>query len=260
MGEILVRREGAVAWVLFSNPAKLNAMTDAMWSRYPAVVAELDRDPEVRVIVLAGDGDRAFVSGADISQFDAVDAAPGAQAEYNRGLDSAFNAAVECSKPVIACIQGICMGGGLGLAASCDVRIAADDAVFRMPAARLGVGYTFDGVRRFVDILGAANTADIFFSARRFDANEALRMGFVNRVVAAFDLRAAVDEYCTQIADNAPLTIAAAKRAIREAQRDPDARDLAAVERLGNACFASDDYREGRTAFMEKRAPRFRGK
>lgn len=260
MGEILVRREGAVAWVVFSNPAKLNAMTDAMWRRYPEVIAELDRDGDVHVIVLAGDGDRAFVSGADISQFDAVDAEPGAQAEYNRGLDAAFNAAVDCAKPVIASIRGICMGGGLGLAASCDIRIAADDAVFRMPAARLGVGYTFDGLRRFVDILGAANTSDIFFSARRFDANDALRMGFVNRVVPAFDLRAVVDEYCTAIADNAPLTIVAAKSAIRESRRDPGARDLDTVERLCNACFASDDYREGRTAFMEKRPPRFRGK
>lgn len=260
MAEIPVRREGAVAWVVFSNPAKFNAMTDAMWRRYPEVIAELDRDAQVRVIVLVGEGDKAFVSGADISQFDAVDAQPGAQAEYNRGLDIAFDAAIACSKPVIACIRGICMGGGLGLAASCDIRVAAEDAVFRMPAARLGVGYTFDGLRRFVSILGAANTSDIFFSARKFDARDALAMGFVNRVVPALELQATVAAYCAQLAENAPLTIAAAKSAIRESLRDPAARDLETVERLCNACFASDDYREGRTAFMEKRAPRFRGR
>jgi len=173
---------------------------------------------------------------------------------------SAYEAPVLCSKPVLAKIRGICMGGGLGLAAACDVRIASADAVFRMPAGRLGLGYNYTGIRRFVQILGAANTADIFFSARKFDAADALGMGFVNRVVPVADLDREFAAYAEMLAENAPLTLAAAKFAIRQTGMDPEARDLDRAARMIETCFDSDDYREGRRAFMEKRKPNFRGK
>jgi enoyl-CoA hydratase/carnithine racemase len=148
----------------------------------------------------------------------------------------------------------------LGLAAACDIRIAAEDAVFRMPAARLGLGYNFTGIRRFMAVLGAANTADIFFSARKFDAREALAMGFVSRVLPVADLDREVAAYCATVAENAPLTVAAGKYAIQQMQKDPAERDVEGVARRVQACFDSADYKEGRTAFMEKRTPKFEGR
>ncbi|HVB48566.1 MAG TPA: enoyl-CoA hydratase [Burkholderiales bacterium] len=260
MPELLVRRDGTVGTIVFSNPAKLNAVSIDMWQAMPRAMAELERDADVRVIVICGDGERAFISGADISQFEQARSNADAQARYNAAVEQGYLAPVRCTKPVIAKIRGICFGGGLGLAAACDVRIAADDALFRMPAARLGLGYNFVGIKRFVDLMGSMNVADIFFSARKFDAADALRMGFVSRVIPAAELEREVDAYCRLVADNAPLTIAAAKRAIREAVTDTATRDLAGLQSMLEACFDSEDYKEGRTAFMEKRAPRFKGR
>jgi len=259
MAKLITRREGAVGWVVFSNPARFNAMTSDMWKALPEALAALDADPAVRLVVLAGDGDKAFVSGADVSQFDEARATEAEQAAYNRHVEAAYLAPTLAAKPVVAKIRGICMGGGLGLAAACDVRFAADDAVFRMPAARLGLGYSFVGMRRFVHVLGAANAADIFFSARKFDARDALAMGFVSKVFPAADFDREVDAYCRMVAENAPLTLVAAKSAIREVLKDAAARDLAALQRQIDACYASADYVEGRAAFKEKRTPRFRG-
>jgi enoyl-CoA hydratase/carnithine racemase len=219
--ELLLRRDGPIGTIVFSNPAKLNAVSIDMWQALPRLMAELERDAGVRVVVICGDGERAFVSGADISQFEQARANADAQARYNAAVEDGYLAPVRCTKPVIAKIRGFCFGGGLGLAAACDLRIASDDALFRMPAARLGLGYNFVGMRRFVDLMGPMNVADIFFSARKFGAADALRMGFVSRVVPAAELEREVDAYCRLIAENAPLTIAAAKRAIREALADP---------------------------------------
>lgn len=260
MAELRTQREGAIATVVFSNPARMNAMTLDMWLAVPKVIAELDADPAVRVIVCKGDGDRAFISGADISQFETLRGTVEAQVEYNRAVEEACVAPITARKPVLASIRGICMGGGLGFAASCDLRIGADDAVFRMPAARLGLGYSPAGVRRFVNVLGAANTCDIFFTARRFDAAEALRMGFLAKVVAAAELERATAEICAMIAENAPLTVAAAKFAVQQALADPPERNTAAAMRMVEACFASEDHKEGRRAFMEKRKPVFHGR
>ncbi len=260
MAELITRRDGAVATVLFSNLPKMNAVTYDMWRAVPETFAALDADPAVRVIVVAGDGDKAFISGADISQFEKLRGTADAQARYNAAVEEGYLAPTRCSKPVVARIRGVCMGGGLGFAASCDLRFCSDDSVFRMPAARLGLGYSPSGVRRFMNVIGAANTLDIFVSARRFDAAEALRMGFASRVLPAAQLEAGVAEYCAAVAENAPLTVAAAKFAAQQWLKDPAERDLGEAQRKVDACFASADLKEGRSAFMEKRKPDFTGK
>jgi enoyl-CoA hydratase len=260
MAELKTNIDGAVATVVFSNLPKMNAMSYDMWRAVPKVFADLDGNPAVRVIVCAGDGDKAFISGADISQFEKLRGTVEAQVEYNKAVEQAYVAPMSCSKPVIARIRGICIGGGLGFAAACDLRVCSDDSVFRMPAARLGLGYSPGGVRRFMNVLGAANTTDIFMSARKFDAKEALRMGFVSQAVPAASLEKAVADYCRMVAENAPLTVAAAKFAVQQWQKDEKDRDLAKATKMVEACFASEDHKEGRKAFMEKRTPNFIGR
>jgi enoyl-CoA hydratase/carnithine racemase len=259
MPELITRREGAVATIVFSNPEKLNAVTYDMWSALPPVIAALDKDDAVRAIVITGDGEKSFISGADISQFEKLRGSADTQAEYNRAVERAYLGPMQCSKPVIARIRGICIGGGLGLAAACDVRIASADSVFRMPAARLGLGYSATGVRRFMNVIGAANTVDIFVSARKFNAAQALQMGFVNQVFPAADFEREAAAYCRMVSENAPLTLAAAKFAVQQWLKDPAERDIAAATKMVQACFASADHKEGRTAFMEKRTPKFTG-
>ena len=260
MAELITKKENGIGWVIFSNVPKLNAMTYDMWVAFPKALADFDADPEVRVIVTAGDGEKAYVSGADISQFEKNRGTADAQAVYNAATAEAYLAPGRCSKPVIAKIRGVCVGGGLGLAAMCDLRIAADDGVFRMPAARLGLGYGYDGLRRLVDLIGQANTADIFFSARKFNAADALHMGFVNKVVPVVELDKAVADYCKMIAQNAPLTVATAKYAIANMSFQAGKAAQDKVQAMVDTCFASADYKEGRTAFMEKRTPQFQGK
>jgi enoyl-CoA hydratase/carnithine racemase len=257
LADILVRRDGPVGTLVFSNVEKHNAMTGQMWEAFPARIADLDADPEIRVIVLAGDGDKAFVSGADVSQFGAERTEATAQQRYNQAVEAAYLAPVHASKPVLAQIRGICMGGGLGLAAACDIRICADDARFRMPAGRLGLGYSQTGVHRFVALLGVQNTVDIFFTARVFDAADALRMGFVSRVVPAAELAAIVQALAATIAENAPLTMIATKTTVNAWLRDPADKRAADAQAAIDRCNRSDDYKEGVRAFAEKRKPVF---
>lgn len=259
-GRVTAHAEGAIGWITFDNPKRRNAMSFEMWRQLPEALAAHGRDEAVRVVVLTGAGSQAFISGADISQFEALRGSADANAEYSAATDAAFAALRDFAKPTIAMIRGFCIGGGLAVALNADLRIAADDARFAIPAAKLGLGYGFDAVRHLVGIVGPAYAKGILFTARQFGAEEALRMGLVNRVVPAAALEDATRETAGMIAANAPLTISAAKQAAAAAMRDPADRDMAAVERAIADCFRSEDYAEGRRAFAEKRKPKFTGR
>lgn len=257
---ILAQKDGRIGIVTFNNPEKHNALSLEMWQRTGEILDAFAADAEVRVVVLTGAGDKAFASGADISKFASERATAEAAATYNDVVDRVSERLYAFPKPTIAKINGYCMGGGLALAVSCDMRVASTNAVFALPAAKLGLGYGYEGLRRCVETIGPAATKEIFFTARRFGCDEAVRWGLLNRAVAPEALAATVMEIATAIADNAPLTVAAVKRITVEILKDPDARDMAACDEMVAACFASDDYKEGRAAFLEKRKPRFGGR
>ncbi len=254
------RIEGSIGWVIFNNPARRNAVSVEMWEGMAELLARYEADSAVRVVVLRGAGDKAFVSGADISQFEQQRSSPETVAAYDRISGVAEQALARCGKPTIAMIHGYCIGGGLGIAVGCDLRIADDTSRFGVPAARLGLGYGAKGVKKLLDLVGPAYTKDIFFTARHFSAAEALTMGLVNWVVPEAELEAKVREYCATIADNAPKTMHALKRTVGELVKTSTETDYALCERLVAECFASEDYVEGRRAFMEKRRPVFRGR
>jgi enoyl-CoA hydratase len=258
-GKILASIDQGVGRVVFNQPEKRNAMSVEMWAGMGQALDLFAEDPAVRCVVLEGAGDKAFVSGADISQFEQNRANADAQQEYDR-LTSAGRAKLSAfRKPVIAQIRGFCMGGGLGIAMSTDIRIASEDSQFGIPAARLGIAYGFDMVRALVDLVGPAHAHMILMTGERFGAAEAERVGLINRMVPVAELEATVAKLAATMAANAPLSLTTNKLTVKAALKDPADRDMGALRTAMAACFDSADYREGRRAFMEKRKPAFTG-
>ena len=251
--------DGQVLHIRFNNPEKHNALSVDMWEAVPPLLDKAAKDDNVRIVVLSGEGGKAFVSGADISQFEDMRAAKEAVKKYEAMAEAALQGIYEFEKPTVACIQGYCIGGGVNVAICCDIRIASSNSTFAIPAAKLGLGYRYSAMKNLTDLVGPGHAKDIFFTARRLDAAEALRVGLINRVADADKLDALLAEYTTAICQNAPLTIKAGKRIIRDVLKTGDA-DMDLARKLILDCFESDDYAEGRRAFMEKRKPVFKGK
>jgi enoyl-CoA hydratase len=257
--KMLSRKEGRVGYVIFNNPERHNAVSLEMWEATARILEEFGKDDEVRVVVLTGAGGKAFVSGADISKFEDERSNEEAIARYNATVERANAAVYDYPKPTIAMIRGYCIGGGVGLSLCCDLRICSDNSRFAVPAAKLGLGYAYPGLKKLVDVVGPSFAKEIFYTARQFDAEEARMMGLVNRVVPADELESYVKKYADTIAENAPLTIATTKFVIGQVVKEDSKRDLAKAAEMVKRCFESNDYVEGRRAFMEKRKPAFTG-
>jgi enoyl-CoA hydratase/carnithine racemase len=257
--KMLARKDGHVGYVTFNNPERHNAVSLDMWAATRNILDRFVNDDEVRVVVLAGAGGKAFVSGADVSKFESERGTLDATRHYGATVEQAYAAVQQFPKPTIAMIRGYCIGGGVGLAVCCDLRICSDNSRFAVPAAKLGLGYSYAGLRRLIDVVGPAFAREIFFTARQFDAEEARQMGLINRVVPEAELEAYVKNYAETIAANAPLTVKAVKYIVGEAMKDESARNLTRCAELVEECFASKDFIEGRRAFMEKRKPAFTG-
>ena len=258
-GKMLAEVDDGIGLITFNQPEKRNAMSMNMWHGLSEILDDMEANDGIRAVVMTGAGQKAFVSGADISQFEQQRADGNAQLEYDR-LTSAGRARLAAfPKPVIARIRGFCLGGGLGIAMQADLRIAAQDSAFGIPAAKLGIAYGFDMVRRLVSLVGQAHARTLLFTGERIDAAEAQRIGLVNQVVEDQDLNATVYKLARTIADNAPLSTRAMKMAVNGTIQAESERDLAAINAAVLACFDSADYREGRTAFMEKRKPAWLG-
>ena len=259
-GKILQSVDDGVGVITFNNPQKRNAMSLEMWEGLGNALTELRDDPAVRVVVLVGAGDKAFVSGADISQFEKTRHNAQASEEYSRRSEAQRALLASYPKPTIACIRGFCLGGGMQVAMLTDIRFAAENSQFGIPAAKLGIAYGYDGLKHLVSLVGPSWARLIMYTGMRIDSAEALRIGLVDRVLADGELWNATMEVARAISGNAPLAIQAAKITIAQVLKDPDKRDMEAVKAIGTACMDSEDFREGRTAFMEKRKPRFKGK
>lgn len=259
--KMIARIDGAIGHVIFNNPERHNAVSLEMWDAVEVALSSFADDDRVRVVVLSGAGGKAFVSGADISKFEKERGSKDATDHYNARLKVVYDIIENYPKPTIAMINGYCIGGGLNLAACADMRIASAKSRFAMPAAKLALGYPFDAIRRLVNAVGAAAAKQLMFTAKSIDADAALRLGLIQEVVAEDDLADRVDELAGTIAGNAPLTVAAMKFIATQVMHpDPSARDLEKCDAMVAACFASEDYKEGRKAFMEKRKPDFKGK
>ena len=259
-GKILVEKLGGVGRMIFNNPERHNAVSLDMWDAAEQILDDFVSDDVIKVIVLTGAGGKAFVSGADISKFDKERGSKKAVLHYNTRVGGIYSFVQNIAKPTIAEVNGYCIGGGLALAVCCDLRFCSEKSKFGLPAAKLGLGYPFDGLKRLVDLIGPGTTRDITFSARQLDAEEALRVGLVQRIVREEELREFVNDYAKVVASNAPLTVKSMKHTINQTLKPKGDRDLAACQKLVDEAFASDDYVEGRSAFMEKRPPQFKGK
>jgi len=259
-GKILKTVTEGVGAITFNNPQKRNAMSLDMWEGLGQALAELRDDDGVRVVILVGAGDKAFVSGADISQFEKTRHNAAASEEYSRRSEAQRALLANFPKPTISCIRGFCLGGGMQVAMLTDIRIASENSQFGIPAAKLGIAYGYDGLRHLVSLVGPSWARLIMYTGMRIESAEALRIGLVDRVVADGELWNATMEIARTISQNAPLAIQAAKITIAQVLKDPSARDMDAIKKIGMACMDSEDFREGRRAFMEKRKPQFKGK
>lgn len=257
---VIVEKRGAEGWITFNNPAKHNAMSLDMWAAIEPALKVFESDDEIRLVVLTGAGEKAFVSGANISQFDQLRSSVDAVAEYERVAECAQNALYYYSKPTVARIKGYCIGGGLNLALCCDIRVASENSSFSIPAGKMGLGYRITSIRNLVTVAGAANALDIFLSARRVAAPEAQRMGLIQHLASEEAFEKTVREHLDRIAANAPITLRVGKQMIRKFQEVPSEIDMEKMRELVLTCFASEDYQEGKQAFAQKRAPIFKGR
>ena len=259
-GKILQSIADGVGIITFNNPEKRNAMSLDMWEGLGSALVELRDDPKVRVVIMVGAGDKAFVSGADISQFEKTRHNAEASEEYSKKSAAQRALLADYPKPTIACIRGFCLGGGMQVAMLADIRIASENSQFGIPAAKLGIAYGYDGLKHLVSLVGPSWARLIMYTGMRIDSAEGLRIGLVDRVVPDTELWNATSEIAGTISGNAPLAIKAAKITVAQILKDPDKRDMDAIKAIGLACMDSEDFREGRRAFMEKRKPHFRGR
>jgi enoyl-CoA hydratase len=259
-GKILQKIADGVGVITFNNPEKRNAMSLDMWEGLGSALVELRDDPEVRVVIMVGAGDKAFVSGADISQFEKTRHNAEASEEYSKKSAAQRALLADYPKPTIACIRGFCLGGGMQVAMLADIRIASENSQFGIPAAKLGIAYGYDGLKHLVSLVGPSWARLLMYTGMRIDSAEAARIGLVDRVVPDTELWSATSEIARTISGNAPLAIKAAKITIAQILKDPDKRDMDAIKAIGTACMDSEDFREGRRAFMEKRKPQFKGR
>jgi enoyl-CoA hydratase len=259
-GKILQSVTDGVGVITFNNPAKRNAMSLDMWEGLGSALIGLRDNDDVRVVIMVGSGDKAFVSGADISQFEKVRHNAAASEEYSKKSEAQRALLANYPKPIIACIRGFCLGGGMQVAMAADIRIASDNSQFGIPAAKLGIAYGYDGLRHLVSLVGPSWARLIMYTGMKIDSAEALRIGLVDRVSPDAELWDATMEIARTISGNAPLAIKAAKITIAQVIKDPDKRDMKAIKQVGTDCMDSQDFREGRRAFMEKRKPKFTGK
>jgi len=258
--KVWLDEDGSTLQIQFNNPDRHNALSMDMWEAVVPLLSAAKNDDRIRLVVFSGAGEKAFVSGADITQFEDLRAAQEAVARYESVAEQALMGIYNFSKPTLASIKGYCIGGGVNVAMSCDIRIASSDAVFAIPAARLGLGYRYSALKNLVDLVGPAMAKDLFFTARRIDANEARNIGLITRVCETEELPVLQAEYKKALAENAPITVRAGKAIIAEILRASPEIDHDKCRQLIRDCFESDDYKEGRRAFMEKRKPVFRGK
>ena len=257
---LVVEKQGPVGWLTFNNPARRNAVSIDMWEAIPKALDRFEQDSGVRVIVLKGEGDKAFVSGADVSQYEKQRSSAEGIQHYEEIAVRVQERLLGCDKVVIAMIRGYCLGAGVNIALCCDLRLAAADAKLGIPAAKLGLGYRASSLKNLLDTVGPAYAREVLLTGRQFSAEEARTMGLVHRVAPVAGLESLVMEYCAMISDNAPLTIRASKRIVRELTKSGSEFDAQTCAALVKQCFDSQDYVEGRRAFMEKRKPVFQGK